>query len=972
MHPSLDEVIFTWGKYTGQTLGSVRRIAPQYLQWITTTKTLPEVWIEAAKRALLGDDVSDLKLPRTKLSSTPASQKEEKTGPITVDLLDSKTAVIVMPYNKMIVEQFKYEIDGRKWNGESKQWEFPSVHLPKVKKLFPSATLSASAEKLLIKLQERREDLDEIRQLEDTEFEIKGLKLSLYPYQKVGVQFVDRAGGRCLIADAPGLGKAQPLDSKVLTPRGWQTMGNIRVGDAVITPNNTTSKILAIYPQGEKDIYKVWFNDKTYVECCLEHLWSVKSKEDVRRNLPWRVKTTKELMDDVAKRGVKWEIPQVSPVEYFIQFTHIIDPYIMGVLLGDGGLTQQRVNITSKDDEIIAEVKSLLPKNTTVRAVKHSNNIGYVIVRTDGGNTSNIVKSELTRLGVMGKYSYEKQIPLEYMTSTLNNRIAIFQGLMDTDGWCSSRGSTLQYGSTSKKLVLQVKELVESFGGVARLSVKIPKIKETEYRAFHILTIALPESIIPFRLSRKKILYYPRKKYIPKRKIVKIEFSRRAEAQCISLDDNGPLYITNNYTVTHNTVQAIAYAQLHKLKTLIVCPLSVVINWQREIKKFTGKESTIWDSKTYDGKLGNQFHITHYDAVAKNNHWLRDQKFDLLVCDEATYLKNRQTIRAKSVLGSYKERRKYPGIKTKYTIFLTGTPVMSRPIEAFALLNFLDKERFNNFFHFTQRYGGWKGAAPMNLQDLHDRTKDLVIRRKKEQVLTEMPRKQRNDLYVEMTKDEVKEYNQLLKEMFGKWKMEGKPSVQHMPKLQGFLIEKKLPRVIEMIDEFIENDRSILIFSCYIKPLKFLLEHYGDKAALLTGEMDRKDRQHTIDRLTSKQAKVGLFSLRAAGMGIDGLQHVMDTVLFLDMGWLPAEHEQAEDRTHRIGQKSQVQAYYMICAGTIDEYMRDILKEKQEIADMIVDGALVTPDRQKSMFKEFVRRINTAYRQHFDEENAID
>ena len=625
MHPSLDAVIFTWGKYKGHTLGSVRRTAPQYLQWISTTPGLPDVWVEAAKRALVDADVSDISLPRTKLAYNPPEQQEEKTGPIEISLKDNKTAYITMPYNKLLMEQFKYEIDGRKWNGETKYWEFPAVHLPKIQKIFPTATFSEPAQKLLKKLTERREHLDEIRELEDTDFDIPGLQLQLYPYQRVGVRFVDRAGGRCLIADAPGLGK---------------------------------------------------------------------------------------------------------------------------------------------------------------------------------------------------------------------------------------------------------------------------------------------------------------------------------------------------------TVQAIAYAQLHNLKTLIVCPLSVVVNWQREIKKFTGKPATIWDSKGYDGKLDNQFHISHYDAIAKNNGWLRDQKFDLLVCDEATYLKNRQTIRAKSILGSYKERRKYPGIKTKYCIFLTGTPVMSRPIEAFALLNFLDKDRFNNFFHFTQRYGGWKGQAPMNLQDLHDRTKDLVIRRKKDQVLKEMPSKQRNDLYVELTKDEKKEYNGLLREMFGKWKMEGKPSVQHMPKLQGFLIEKKLPRLIEMIDEFIDNDRSILIFSCYIKPLKFLLEHYGDKAALLTGEMNRTERQSSIDRLTSKQAKVGLFSLRAAGMGIDGLQHVMDTVVFIDMGWLPAEHEQAEDRTHRIGQKSQVQAYYMVCEGTIDEYMRDILKEKQEVADIIVDGALVTPERNKSMFKEFVKRINMGYREEFDSENT--
>lgn len=438
--------------------------------------------------------------------------------------------------------------------------------------------------------------------------------------------------------------------------------------------------------------------------------------------------------------------------------------------------------------------------------------------------------------------------------------------------------------------------------------------------------------------------------------VIGTKFIDRAGGRCLIADAPG----------LGKTVQAIAYAQLHNLKTIIICPLSVVVNWQREVKKFTGKESTVWDAKGYAGKLGNQFHIAHYDATAKIHQWLRDQKFDLLVCDEATYLKNRQTIRAKSILGSYKERRKYPGIKTKYTIFLTGTPVMSRPIEAFSLLNFLDKDRFNNFYHFTQRYGGWKGQAPMNLQDLHDRTKDLVIRRKKDQVLTELPAKQRNDLYVELTKDERKEYNELLRELFGKWKMDGKPSIKHMPKLQGFLIEKKLPRLVEMIDEFLDNDKPILIFSNYIAPLKLLLEKYGHHAALLTGEMNKNQRQETIDKLVSGQAKIGLFSLLAAGMGIDGLQHKIDTVAFLNMDWVPANHEQAEDRTHRIGQKAQVQVYYMICDKTIDEYMRDILKEKQEIADIIVDGALVTPDRNKSYFKEFVKRLNSAYNEQFD------
>jgi SWI/SNF-related matrix-associated actin-dependent regulator 1 of chromatin subfamily A len=628
IHKSAEYVIFTWGRFKGHSLAHVARSVPSYLEWMSGQEGLPEPWRIAAAKTLLGEDVSELDLPRTNnISFSYKDLPQPSTDKVEVLLVDNKTAAIIMPYDKVMLAKFKYEIDGRKWNNDEKHWEFPVVHLPKVFKLFSNIKCDQKVLDKVEELKSRRQDLDEIRIQEDTDFDIKGMKLSLYPYQKVGVQFVDRAGGRCLIADAPGLGK---------------------------------------------------------------------------------------------------------------------------------------------------------------------------------------------------------------------------------------------------------------------------------------------------------------------------------------------------------TAQAIGYAQHHNLKTLIVCPLSVVVNWQREIKKFTGKKSTIWDSKHYDGELDNQFHIVHYDAVAKINKALRDQKFDLLVCDEATYLKNRQTIRAKSILGSWKERRKYPGIKTKYSIFLTGTPVMSRPIEAFSLLNFLDKERFNNFYHFVERYGGWKGDAPRNLQDLHDRTKDLVIRRKKDQVLKELPKKQRNDLYVELTKDEKKEYQQLLKEVFGQWKMTGKPSVTHMPKLQGFLIQKKMPRLMEMIDEFLDNDRSILIFSNYLEPLRFLTEHYGNKAALLTGDMNRNQRQESIDRLTSGEAKVGCFSLLAAGMGIDGLQKVIDTVVFLNCDWVPANHEQAEDRTHRIGQTNQVQAYYMLCEDTIDEYMRDILKEKQKVADLVVDGELVTPDSNKSFFREFVRRISSAYNTHFTDENIED
>lgn len=628
VHPSADSAIITFGKYKGYSLSHIYHNNQGYLRWIVDTPGLPDVWKEACRLTMDGKDISHLKIARTSNPVTQQQPPTDRSAAVTILLVDSKTAAVVMPYNSSLMAKFKYEIDGRKWNAKEKHWEFPAVHLPKAFAVFGEQNILSDDKtlKMLESLKDRRTDLDEIRIQEDIDFPIKGMKTELYPFQRVGVRFVEKTNGRALIADAPGLGK---------------------------------------------------------------------------------------------------------------------------------------------------------------------------------------------------------------------------------------------------------------------------------------------------------------------------------------------------------TAQAIGFAQHTQSKTLIVCPLSVVPNWKREIKKFTGKDAVVWDNKSYDGHLNSQYHITHYDAVRKIAGDLRKMEFDLLVCDEATYLKNRQTIRAKALLGSWKERRKYPGIKTKYCIFLTGTPVMSRPIEAFHLLSFLDKDRFNNFYHFVERYGGWKGDAPRNLQDLHDRTKDLVIRRKKNQILTELPDKQRNDLYVELTKSEQSEYKNLLMDVFGRWKVE-RPSVAHMPKLQQFLMGKKIPRLIEMVDEYLDNDRPILIFSNYIAPLKQIAAHYGDKAALLTGEMKSTVRQDAINRLVNGEAKVGLFSLMAAGMGIDGLQHVIDTVVFLGMDWVPANHEQAEDRTHRIGQKGQVQVYYMMCADTIDEYMRDILKEKQKIADMVVDGQLITPDRNKSFFKEFVKRLNTIFKEDIPTENIVD
>ena len=434
-----------------------------------------------------------------------------------------------------------------------------------------------------------------------------------------------------------------------------------------------------------------------------------------------------------------------------------------------------------------------------------------------------------------------------------------------------------------------------------------------------------------------------------------VRFVERANGRALIADSMG----------LGKTLQAIAYAEYKNLKTLIICPKTVKTNWVREIQKFTGKSATVWEGKLMSGKATNRYHIINYDIVEKNVVKLNKLKFDLLVCDEATYIKNKKTKRTKAILGD-KRTKGTPGIKTDHVLFLTGTPVMNRPVEAFTLLHFIDDTRFNNFFQFTQKYGGWRGDPPRNLEDLHDRTKDLVIRRLKKDILKDLPPKIRSDLFVELEPTELKSYNKLLDDLFRKWRSLGKPTLGEMHAIQQFLLQQKLPRIREIIDELIEQDRSVLIFSCYLDPLFTLAKEYGDKTALIHGTMTSIERQDSIDRLSSGKAKIGLFSLGAGAMGIDGLQHSMDTVVFMDRWWVPAIHDQAEDRLFRTGQTKQVQCYYVTCENTIDEYMAKILKEKQEIIDRIVDGQIVNFDPQKSFFKEFVKMIREDREDEFE------
>jgi SWI/SNF-related matrix-associated actin-dependent regulator 1 of chromatin subfamily A len=411
-------------------------------------------------------------------------------------------------------------------------------------------------------------------------------------------------------------------------------------------------------------------------------------------------------------------------------------------------------------------------------------------------------------------------------------------------------------------------------------------------------------------------------------------------------------------------------------RALIVCPASLKINWYREWMRFAGSEPTIWHGQKRVGPLEAPVHIINFDIMAKFRTQLETLGFDILVVDEAHYLKNKDSIRTQSVFGGYnrKTRTRLPPFPSRYAVLLTGTPVLNRPAELFPLVHFLAPDRFNDWFSFANRYGAWSPMnaegrpwKPQHLVELHERTKDIVIRRKKVDVLKDLPPKLVSDVFVELTAEQRRAYRSALSDLAQEWtqaaKEKRKPTLAELQVLTSLLNDIKLHKVHELVDELQNEDdvRSVLVFCTRLQPLQTLRATYGDRAIYIDGSMSPEARQDEVDRFQRGDASIALLSLRAAGVGLTLTK--ADTVIFIDQDFVPANHQQAEDRAHRFGQINPVQIYYLLVEDSIDEDLRALLAEKIAVTSQIADGEVRQLERQRSVFTDFVRRLKARYKQ---------
>ena len=375
-------------------------------------------------------------------------------------------------------------------------------------------------------------------------------------------------------------------------------------------------------------------------------------------------------------------------------------------------------------------------------------------------------------------------------------------------------------------------------------------------------------------------------------------------------------------------------------KILIICPASLKINWEREIANYSDRSCYIAEGKKFS--VESDFVIVNYDILKnfhdpkdKDNSLLIQSNFELVILDEAHMVSNAQAQRTKIINDFAKN--------IKRVWLLTGTPMTSRPINYYNLLNLIESPVAQNWMAYAIRYcqgfqfraGNrkvWNVTGASNLEELRDRTSKQILRRLKEDVL-DLPDKIITPVYLRTSS---KEYKDLMGEYYDwlKDKKEESSSLtiqfSKIMKVRKVIANEKVKDTIEFVQNIIDQGKKVIIFTNFTDTLQLIHNHFGKESVYLDGSCNKVQRQYAVDQFQeNEKIKVFVGNLKAAGVGLT--LTAAEAVIMNDLSFVPAEHAQAEDRAYRYGQKNNVLVYYPIFENTIEGVIYDILNKKKKI-----------------------------------------
>jgi SWI/SNF-related matrix-associated actin-dependent regulator 1 of chromatin subfamily A len=413
------------------------------------------------------------------------------------------------------------------------------------------------------------------------------------------------------------------------------------------------------------------------------------------------------------------------------------------------------------------------------------------------------------------------------------------------------------------------------------------------------------------------------------------------------------------------TSTIIAALETGAKKILIVCPASLKINWQREIANYSDRPVFIAEGKKFSTE--DDFVIVNYD-ILKNFHdtknkeesLLDQSKFDLVILDEAHMISNVQAQRTKIINGFAK--------KINRVWLLTGTPMTSRPMNYYNLLNLIESPVAQNWKAYAIRYcqgyqfsAGkrkvWNVSGASNLEELRDRTSKQILRRLKEEVL-DLPDKIITPVYLRL---KSKEYEDLMGEYFDWYDKNPNESssltvqFSKLMKVRKVISNEKTKQTIEFAENILEQGKKVIIFTNFTDSLQTMYQHFGKQAVYLDGSCSNSMRQQAVDEFqTNDKIRVFVGNLKAAGVGLTLTS--AEVVIMNDLSFVPAEHSQAEDRAYRYGQKSNVLVYYPIYDNTIEAAIYDILNKKKQIIRTVMGDEI--PENIGDVAEEILSMIN--------------
>jgi SWI/SNF-related matrix-associated actin-dependent regulator 1 of chromatin subfamily A len=413
------------------------------------------------------------------------------------------------------------------------------------------------------------------------------------------------------------------------------------------------------------------------------------------------------------------------------------------------------------------------------------------------------------------------------------------------------------------------------------------------------------------------------------------------------------------------TATIIAALETGAKKILIICPASLKINWQREIENYTDRSVYIAEGKKFSTE--SDFVIVNYD-ILKNFHDMKEKgksllnqsEFELVILDEAHMISNPQAQRTK-IINHYVKN-------IKRVWLLTGTPMTSRPMNYYNLLNIIESPVAQNWMAYAIRYcqgyqfmAGkrkvWNVTGASNLEELRDRTSKQILRRLKEDVL-DLPDKIISPVYLRL---KSKEYEELMGEYYdwfdNKKDESSSLTVQFskLMKVRKVIANEKTNQTIEFAENIIEQGKKVIIFTNFTDTLQTIYQHFGKQAVYLDGSCSKPHRQNAVDEFQENdKIKVFVGNLKAAGVGLT--LTAAEVVIMNDLSFVPAEHAQAEDRAYRYGQKSNVLVYYPLYENTIEGAVYDILNRKKEIIRTVMGDQ--QPENVGDVVEEILTLIN--------------